>query len=108
MIGSAGPTLPDCFTLADALRFVEDYRIPLPGAIMAERLETITTVAPGLHNADFAHDEVHIVSSAWLSLEAAARAEERAGVEAAIISDAVRGGAQGCRMSMRRLRVRWP
>lgn len=90
---ASGPTIPDRRDRALALDLAETYRIALPQAI-ARHLETGEDNAPCPDDPAFAQDEVRVVASASLSLEAAAKAAEAAGVQAVILSDAIEGEAR--------------
>jgi hydroxypyruvate reductase len=90
---ASGPTVPDAVSRADALRLIESHRIDLPQAIM-DHLNSSAADAPLPTDPVFAGNEVTVVASACLSLEAAARAAEAAGVPAVILSDAIEGEAR--------------
>ncbi len=78
---------------AAALRAVEAYRITLPERVL-RHLKEAPEDAPSPTDPDFARDEVRVIASAALSLEAAARAAEAEGIPAVILSDAVEGEAK--------------
>ena len=65
----------------------------LPDAVMAH-LNSPDADAPTLDDACFAANEVHLIASAAVSLEAAAAAAQRQGVEAVILSDSIEGEAR--------------
>jgi glycerate 2-kinase len=90
---SSGPTVPDVSTRADALAIVDAYRMELPEAVMAH-LKSPAADAPLPDDPRFARNEVHIIASAARSLEAAADAAQRQGIEAVILSDAMEGEAR--------------
>lgn len=90
---ASGPTVPDSSDRALARRLVETYRIVLPVAI-ARHLENAPEDAPLPSAPAFAHNDVHVIASASLSLEAAARTAEAAGIPAVILSDAIEGEAR--------------
>lgn len=90
---ASGPTVPDGRNRADALALIDAYRIALPPAINAH-LAAAPEDAPNPTDPAFAHDEVQVVASAALSLEAAARTAEAAGLPAVILSDAIEGEAR--------------
>lgn len=90
---ASGPTVPDPAGRADALRLVETYGIALPEAAM-RHLGSPAADAPKPGDPRFARDEVHVIASAALSLEAAAAEAKRRGVEAVILSDAIEGEAK--------------
>ncbi|MDJ0824316.1 MAG: glycerate kinase [Rhodobacter sp.] len=90
---ASGPTVPDAQGRAEALAHVRAYGIALPERV-ARFLETAPEDAPQPGDPGFAQDEVKVVASASISLEAAARAAEAAGVPAVILSDAIEGEAR--------------
>jgi hydroxypyruvate reductase len=90
---ASGPTVPDPAGRADALRLVETYGIALPQVAM-RHLGSLAADAPKPDDPRFARDEVHVIASAALSLEAAAAEAKRRGVEAVILSDAIEGEAK--------------
>ncbi|WP_184562744.1 DUF4147 domain-containing protein [Sulfitobacter undariae] len=85
---ASGPTVPDAVTLEDAKALIAARGIELPAQVVA-RLQS----APMPDDPIFAGHEVRVIASARLSLEAAARAAEAAGVPAVILSDAIEGEA---------------
>lgn len=90
---ASGPTVPDWTTREDALQIVETYGMKLPAAVMAH-LRSPAAAAPGPDDAAFAGNEVHIIASAAVSLEAAAAEARRQGIDAVILSDAIEGEAR--------------
>jgi glycerate 2-kinase len=90
---ASGPTVADGRDRAAALRAVEAYRIALPDRIL-RHLREAQEDAPRPDDADFARDEVRVIASAALSLEAAARTAEAEGIPAVILSDAIEGEAK--------------
>lgn len=89
---ASGPTVPDSVDKATAISLIDSYGIRLPARI-AKYLET-SREAPAEADPVFARNEVHVVASARLSLEAAADTARRAGLEAVILSDAIEGEAR--------------
>ena len=89
---ASGPTIADETTRADALRLIERYRLDLPEAVM-RHIEGGTDEPPLPSDPCYARNEVKLVASAAVSLEAAAEAARKAGVEAVILSDAIEGEA---------------
>ena len=65
----------------------------LPAAVMAH-LRSPAADAPRPDDPRFARNEVHLIASAAVSLDAAAVAAGRQGVQAAILSDSVEGEAR--------------
>ncbi len=90
---ASGPTVPDASRREDALRIVAQYRMDLPPAVMAH-LNAPEADAPLPDAPGFARDEVKIVASARLSLEAAAATSAAYGLPAVILSDAIEGEAR--------------
>ncbi|MDR7222157.1 glycerate kinase [Aminobacter aminovorans] len=90
---ASGPTVPDEASRADALRLIETYRIVLPANVMAH---INSAAADALQPTDprFARNEVHVIASAAVSLDAAAEAARKQGVETVILSDAIEGEAR--------------
>jgi hydroxypyruvate reductase len=90
---ASGPTVPDPTTCADALAIVDRYRIDLP----AEVREVLTSgrgesIKPG--DARLARNEVKMIATPQMALEAAARVAEQAGYRAHILGDAIEGEAR--------------
>ncbi len=90
---ASGPTVPDGSTRMDALAIVDAYGLVLPAAAIAH-LKTPAADAPKPDDPVFARNEVKVIASAGLSLEAAAQAARAAGIEAVILSDAIEGEAR--------------
>ena len=90
---ASGPTVPDGSTRADALEVVKAYGLALPQAALAH-LASNAANAPKPDDPVFAHNVVNVIASAGLSLEAAAKAAQAAGIEAVILSDAMEGEAR--------------
>lgn len=90
---ASGPTAPDTVSRADALAMIDAHGLELPPAIVGH----ISGAAePGVTPDDprLARNQVRIIASAGVSLEAAARAARDAGIEAVILSDAIEGEAR--------------
>lgn len=90
---ASGPTVPDAVTRAEARAMVKSWRIDLPPKV-AEWLEGDHGLAPDPRDPVFSGHEVHVIASARLSLEAAAKAAEAQGIPAVILSDAIEGEAR--------------
>ena len=88
---ASGPTVPDATTRKDALRIIERYRLNLPDAVMRHIRDGSEAPSPG--DPIFVRNEVRVVASAAVSLEAASEAARCQGVEAVILSDAMEGEA---------------
>ncbi|WP_438753998.1 glycerate kinase type-2 family protein [Pararhizobium sp. O133] len=87
---ASGPTVPDAGTRQDALALIDAYRMNLPETVLAH-LESSAADGLGPDDSRFARNEVHVVASAAVSLEAAAKEARRHGIEARILSDSVEG-----------------
>ncbi|WP_238368551.1 glycerate kinase type-2 family protein [Mesobacterium pallidum] len=90
---ASGPTVPDARDRAEARALVDTWNIALPERVAAY-LAGPEGAAPGPDDPVFARNEVRVIASARLSLEAAAARAEAAGVTAAILSDAIEGEAR--------------
>jgi hydroxypyruvate reductase len=90
---ASGPTVPDAVSRADALALVRAWGIALPERIAAH-LQRPEATAPDPADPVFARNEVRVIASAALSLDAAAALARQAGYGAAILSDAVEGEAR--------------
>ncbi|NTA83828.1 glycerate kinase [Agrobacterium tumefaciens] len=89
---SSGPTVPDYSTRHEALELVQRYDLKLPTAVITH-LNSPDADAPSPESLIFARNEVHIIASAGMSLEAAAAVARSEGMEAAILSDSLEGEA---------------
>ncbi|MDF1601842.1 glycerate kinase [Mesorhizobium sp. YIM 152430] len=90
---ASGPTVPDAATRTDALSVVETYRLNLPDAVMAH-IRSSAADAPMPDDPGFAGNELRIIASAGISLDAAVAEARRHGIEAVILSDAIEGEAR--------------
>lgn len=90
---ASGPTVPDAVGRAEAVKAVADYGITLPPAIAAH-LADAPEDAPLPNDPCFARNEVHVIASAAISLEAASAKAEAAGWPSVILSDAIEGEAR--------------
>ncbi|UCI07788.1 glycerate kinase [Mesorhizobium sp. B1-1-8] len=90
---ASGPTVPDSGSRDDALASIAAYNMKLPASVMAH-INSPAADAPRPHDPRFAGNEVHLVASAGVSLEAAAAEAKRQGVEAVILSDSIEGEAR--------------
>jgi hydroxypyruvate reductase len=90
---ASGPTVPSATGRAEALALIDAYRISLPDAVR-RHLGAAPEDAPAPDDPAFARDEVRVIASSSLSLEAAAAAARAAGVPAVILSDAIEGEAK--------------
>ncbi|RWA72748.1 MAG: glycerate kinase [Mesorhizobium sp.] len=90
---ASGPTVPDTGSRADALASIAAYNMKLPAAVMAH-INSPAADAPRPDDPGFAGNEVHLIASAGVSLEAAAAEAKRQGIEAVILSDSIEGEAR--------------
>ncbi|WP_214472321.1 glycerate kinase [Mesorhizobium sp. dw_380] len=90
---ASGPTVPDTGSREDALASISAYGMKLPEAVIAH-IGSPAADAPNPGDQRFSHNEVHLIASAGVSLEAAAVEARRQGVEAVILSDAIEGEAR--------------
>ncbi len=90
---ASGPTVPDATSRDDALKIIERYRLELPQAVL-DHIKSDAAHAPKPGDAIFAKNEVRVIASAAVSMEAASRAASAHGVEAVILSDSIEGEAR--------------
>ncbi len=90
---ASGPTVPDGATVQAAREVVAHYGLALPAAIM-DHLNSTAATAPRPDHPAFARNEVHIIASAEVSLQAAKRLAGAEGIPAEILSDALEGEAR--------------
>ena len=90
---ASGPTVPDTGSRDDALAAIAAYGMKLPAAVMAH-IQSPAADAPSPRDQRFAGNEVHLIASAAVSLEAAAAEAKRQGIEAVILSDSIEGEAR--------------
>ena len=88
---ASGPTIPDAAGREDALRAIRDYRMNLPPRSL-QHIATAETLRPD--DPAFAGHEAHVIASARVSLQAAARLSLEAGVTPLILSDRIEGEAR--------------
>ena len=87
---ASGPTVPDSTTCADALAILKRYDIDVPAAVLVQlKSGALETPKPG--DAAFNGHEVHLIATPQQSLEAAAEAARKAGLNAYILSDEMEG-----------------
>jgi hydroxypyruvate reductase len=87
---ASGPTVPDETTCTDALAICRRYAIELPPAARAG-LDGGAFETPKPGDARFAGHAVRMIATPQQSLEAAAEAARRAGIDAHILSDEIEG-----------------
>ena len=90
---ASGPTIASPGTRAVARQQVSLLQLDLPPAAQA-LLASEDGLPPSPDDPAFARNQVSIIASARLSLEAAAAVAEREGIGAAILSDAIEGEAR--------------
>lgn len=90
---ASGPTVPDEGTRQEALDYIATYGMKLPEPVLAH-INSASANAPRPDDPRFARNEVHLIASAGVSLEAAATEAKRLGVEAVILSDSIEGEAR--------------
>ena len=90
---ASGPTVPDPAGPEAARAVVRRYRLDLPQPVF-EHLARPDCAAPDPADPAFARDEVHVIASAAVSLEAAQAAARAEGWPAVILSDAIEGEAR--------------
>ncbi|WFP63327.1 glycerate kinase [Mesorhizobium sp. WSM4904] len=90
---ASGPTVPDTGSREDALASIAAYSMKLPASVMAH-IQSPAADAPRPNDPRFAGNEVHLIASAGVSLEAAAAEARRQGIEAVILSDSIEGEAR--------------
>ena len=90
---ASGPTVPDTLTMPDVRSMIAAHNIALPERIR-QHFDSGKDLPPRPEDPVFARNEVRVIASAGLSLEAAAQMARNAGVGAAILSDAIEGEAR--------------
>ncbi|KQN55598.1 glycerate kinase [Erwinia sp. Leaf53] len=90
---ASGPTVGDASSCADVLAILERYQISVPAAAR-RRLESgeAESIKPG--DARLARNEVHLISTPQMALEAAAKIAAEQGITAHILSDRIEGEAR--------------
>ncbi|RWK64921.1 glycerate kinase [Mesorhizobium sp.] len=90
---ASGPTVPDSGSRQEALASIAAYGMKLPASVMAH-INTPAADAPRVDDPRFSRNEVHLIASAGVSLDAAAAEARRQGIEAVILSDSIEGEAR--------------
>ncbi len=90
---ASGPTVPDPVDGKAAVELVRSYNIKLPDRITAFILSDAAR-APRPDDPMFARNEVKVIASAAMSLQAAADVARQAGYTPVILSDAIEGEAR--------------
>ncbi|TGP24077.1 MULTISPECIES: glycerate kinase [unclassified Mesorhizobium] len=90
---ASGPTVADSGSREDALASIAAYNMKLPASVMAH-IQSSAADAPRPDDPRFAGNEVHLIASAGVSLEAAAAEAKRQGIDAVILSDSIEGEAR--------------
>jgi glycerate 2-kinase len=90
---ASGPTVADASTCADALAIIQRYGIDLPQRVLEVlRSGRGESIKPG--DARLADNEVHIIATPQMALEAAARVAQAHGITAHILGDSIEGEAR--------------
>jgi len=90
---ASGPTVPDRVTGEEALAMIDAYGLDLPEVVI-DHIRAASGAGIMPDDPRLSRNDVRLIASAAVSLEAAARAADEAGVEAMILSDAVEGEAR--------------
>ncbi|MER9015998.1 glycerate kinase [Mesorhizobium sp. M0898] len=90
---ASGPTVPDSGSREDALASIAAHDMKLPASVMAH-INSPAADAPRVDDPRFSRNEVHLIASAGVSLEAAAAEARYQGIEAVILSDSIEGEAR--------------
>ena len=90
---ASGPTVADPTTFAEALAIVEKYRITEPQAAI-QYLQTATKETPKPGDPRLATNQVHMIATPQMSLEAAAQFARSQGITPLILGDALEGEAR--------------
>jgi len=90
---ASGPTVPLATTRERVRKLVNIYRIALPERAQ-KLLSSADNPAPRPDDPRLGRNSVSVIASASLSLEAAAKRAEQAGLRSAILSDAIEGEAR--------------
>ncbi|EHH67356.1 glycerate kinase type-2 family protein [Gluconobacter morbifer] len=90
---ASGPTVPDAGLRSDARQLIQDWNLDLPARIL-DWISSERGQAPLPTDPVFQHNDVRIIASAHLSLEAAAETARTAGITPVILSDAIEGEAR--------------
>ena len=90
---ASGPTVPDPTTFADALEILRRYQIQPTPAIQA-LLEAAEEETPKPGEDIFLRNQVRLVATPQLMLEAAAKEAEKFGITPIILSDRIEGEAR--------------
>jgi hydroxypyruvate reductase len=90
---ASGPTVPDSGSREDALASIAAYGMKLPASVMAH-ISSPAADAPSPDDQRFSRNEVHLIASAGVSLEAAAAEAKQQGIDAVILSDSIEGEAR--------------
>ncbi|CAH2394942.1 glycerate kinase type-2 family protein [Mesorhizobium escarrei] len=90
---ASGPTVADSGNRQEALASIAAYGMKLPASVMAH-INSPAADAPRVDDPRFSRNEVHLIASADVSLEAAAAEARRQGIEPVILSDSIEGEAR--------------
>ncbi|MBE1282731.1 MAG: DUF4147 domain-containing protein [Rhodobacteraceae bacterium] len=89
---ASGPTVPDNISPADALAMAAAYRINLPDRIRQHIENALQAPTPA--DLEFQRNDVSIVASAAISLDAAAKTASELGLDSVVLSDSIEGEAR--------------
>ena len=90
---ASGPTIAGPAGLAEARAIVARYRMALPWTVV-KHLATDEAAAPSPDDPRFARNEVRLIASSALSMEAGAKVARAAGVSVFILADDIEGEAR--------------
>lgn len=90
---ASGPTIADETGREDALKIIETYGLQLPKVVL-DHIKSDHCHAPLPEDHRFQNNEIRVIASASVSLEAAAREAEKHGIAAVILSDSIEGEAR--------------
>ncbi|PHP69147.1 glycerate kinase [Zhengella mangrovi] len=90
---ASGPTVPDESDRTAALKVIERYGLALPPRVK-DFIASEASACPAPGDPVFRGNEVRVIASAAVSLEAAAARANEQGFEAVILSDAIEGEAR--------------
>ena len=90
---ASGPSLPDTGTCEQALAILRRYCIEVPAAVRAV-LESGAGETPKPGHPAFARNEVHVIASSRIALDAAAAWARTAGITPHILADDIEGEAR--------------
>ncbi len=90
---ASGPTVADATTSAEALKILRRYAIKVSSHIL-DWLQNPDSETLKVNDPVFTGNQFHLIATAGLSLQAAARAAHEAGVEVLFLGDTIEGEAR--------------